>query len=82
VSKNESTDLSLLSVEKSLKNYLGPVDPDEGFIHELRQDLEGSPLWNKQERTALSLLTIAAGLLVGTGIFFIGRYFMREHCET
>ena len=80
--RRKSTDESLLSIEKSLKTHLGPIDPDKGFIDELWQDLERSSLWDKQERTALSLLIIAVGLLVGTLIFLVGRYFLREQSET
>jgi hypothetical protein len=72
VSSNES----LLALENKLKHRLHPVSPDDVFVSDLRQKLEHSSLWERQKRAALSMLTIAFGLLVGLIIFLIGRHFV------
>ena len=72
VSSNES----LLALEKKLRHRLHPVNPDHVFVSDLRQKLEHSSLWERQKRTAFSMLTVAIGLLVGLIIFLIGRHFV------
>lgn len=68
----------LSKIEQSLRTKLAPVAPNEQFIGRLRQRLEGSPIYQKQQRLAVSLLSIAFGLVVGLIIFLVGRGLVNE----
>ena len=76
MTNNKSNNEPLLVLEKTLRQHLNPVSPDDVFISDLRQRLEHSSLWERQKRTAFSMLTVAIGLLVGLIIFLIGRHFI------
>lgn len=75
MTEDKVLDQSLLDLERSLKESLNPVKPDTQFIHELRQQLEGSSLHKKTQRAGISLLLIAGGLTAGLVIFLLGRRF-------
>jgi hypothetical protein len=74
---HESND-RLLALERSLKQELHPVQPDQKFIGSLQQRLEDSPEFQRNRRTAATLLSIAAGLIIGLAIFLIGRGFIEN----
>lgn len=78
VKKTSLDDLSLLELERSLRKRLSPVKPDQQFVGTLRQRLEDSPAYRHQRRLAVSMLSIAAGLVVGLAIFLIGRSFIHS----
>ncbi len=60
-------------LEKSLRAKLAPIEPNEQFIGSLRRRLEDSPAYQKKQRLAVSLLSVALGLTVGLAVFLIGR---------
>lgn len=64
---------TLLKLERSLRDRLNPVRPDHKFIGSLQKKLQESPLLRKKRHLAVTLLTIAGGLVVGTAVFLIGR---------
>jgi hypothetical protein len=66
-------DDQLYRIEQSLRNKLAPIVPNDQFIGSLRQRLEGSTIYEKQHRLAVSMLSVALGLVVGLGIFLVGR---------
>lgn len=68
----------LLALERSLRAELSPVKPDKQFIGKLRQRLEVSPIYQHQRRLAISLLSIAVGLVAGLVIFLIGHGFIKH----
>ena len=79
--KREFSDETLLALEKSLKTKLNPVQPDQSFIHSLKQRLIDTPMENPQHRAAMALLTIAGGLFFGLVIFLLGRGFFQDKYE-
>lgn len=81
MSEKKSSDEALLALEKSLKTKLSQVKPDQNFIGNLHRRLEDSPVYRQQRRKAATLLSIAAGLLVGLAIFLVGRAFIQEANE-
>jgi len=78
---NVSSNEYLLALEKSLKSKLHPIAPDQKFVWSLRERLEDLPTFRKQQTIAVTLLSVAAGLVVGLGIFLIGREFLHEADE-
>jgi len=68
----------LHKIEQSLRTKLAPIVPNDQFIGSLRQRLEGSTIFEKQHRLAVSLLSIALGLVVGLAIFLIGRGLVQD----
>lgn len=68
----------LLNLERSLKTRLYPVKPDQEFVGDLQQRLTQSPVYDRQHRLAATLMTIAAGLMTGLVIFFLGRGFLNQ----
>ncbi len=70
---------TLLALEQSLKAKLNPVNPDQSFIHTLKQRLVNMPINDPHHRTAMTLLTIAGGLFLGLVIYLIGRGFINEN---
>jgi hypothetical protein len=72
----------LLALERSLQTELSPVKPNQQFIGNLRQRLEDSPVYQQQKRLAISLLTIAVGLVTGLAIFLIGHGFVKHSENT
>jgi hypothetical protein len=75
---NEIRNESLLELENSLKRQLQPVQPNRQFVNKLKTRLEESNIFDQQQRTAATLLTIAGGLMIGLAIFLIGRGFLSE----
>lgn len=76
------TNADLLALERSLKSRLNPVQPDQGFVGNLRSRLEDSPIYQQQRETAYLLLSVASGLLVGLVVFLIGRGIMHGLRQT
>jgi hypothetical protein len=72
----------LLDIERSLRAELSPVKPSQKFIGNLRERLEVSPIYQQQRRLAISLLSIAIGLVAGLAIFLIGHGFMKRSENT
>ncbi len=72
----------LLALERSLRAELSPVKPSQHFIGNLGQRLEVSPIYQQQRRLAISLLSIAIGLVAGLVIFLIGHGFIRHSENT
>ncbi|MBG0786445.1 MAG: hypothetical protein H0S79_15215 [Anaerolineaceae bacterium] len=68
----------LNNIEKSLRTKLAPIAPNDQFIGSLRQRLEGSTIYEKQHRLAVSMLSIAFGLVVGLAVFLLGRGLVRD----
>lgn len=66
-------DDNLLELEQSLRTMLSPVRPDRDFVGNLQQRLEQSPIFQKKRHLAVTLLTVAGGLVIGTAVFLIGR---------
>ncbi|HCU57631.1 MAG TPA: hypothetical protein DF984_05310 [Anaerolineaceae bacterium] len=64
---------NLLELEQSLRTRLSPVRPDRDFVGNLQQRLEQSPIFQKKRHLAVTLLTVAGGLVIGTAVFLIGR---------
>ena len=60
-------------IEQSLRAKLAPIVTNDKFIGNLRERLEGSTIFEKQQRLAVSMLSIALGLVVGLVIFLVGR---------
>lgn len=75
------SDETLLQLERSLKAKLNPVQPDHNFISTLRQRLVEKPTYRPRRRTAMTLLTIAGGLLFGLAIYLFGRWVSRDDSE-
>jgi len=73
-----SSNEALLALERSLKKELHPVKPDRKFVGTLRRRLEDSPVYQRKRRMAATMLSIAAGLVVGLAIFLIGRGFIQN----
>lgn len=69
INQNEN----LLELEQSLRNRLSPVRPNRDFVGSLQKRLEESPIYRKKRQLAVTLLTVAGGLVVGTAVFLIGR---------
>jgi hypothetical protein len=69
INENEN----LLELEQSLKDRLSPVRPSRDFVGTLHERLEQSPIYRKKHRLAVTLLTVAGGLVIGTAVFLIGR---------
>lgn len=67
---------NLLKLEQSLRNRLSPVRPDRNFVGNLQQRLEQSPIYQKKRHVAVTLLTVAGGLVIGTAVFLICRELM------
>jgi len=65
-------------IEQSLRTKLAPIVPNDKFIGHLRERLEGSTIYEKQHRLAVSMLSIALGLVVGLVIFLVGRGLVHE----
>ncbi len=78
--KNSSNEY-LLTLEKSLKSKLHPISPDQRFVRSLREQLADKTTSRKQQTLAVTLLSVAAGLVVGLVIFLIGREFLHEADE-
>ncbi len=74
----KTSDEALLALENALKTKLKAVKPDQNFVGNLHIRLESSPVYRQQRRRAATLLSIAAGLLVGLAIFLVGRAFIEE----
>lgn len=70
---NQYTTSDLLALEQSLKSRLNPIKPDQSFVGNLHTRLEESPIYHQQRETAYFLLSVASGLVVGLGIFLIGK---------
>jgi len=68
----------LLELEKSLKSRLHPVAPDQKFVSHLSSRLEDIPIDQKQRTLGVTLLSVAAGLVVGLAIYLISREFNQE----
>lgn len=68
----------LITIEQSLRKKLAPIVPNDQFIGSLRQRLEGSTIYERQHRLAVSMLSIALGLVVGLVIFLVGRGFVHD----
>lgn len=68
----------LLALERSLQSELSPVKPNQQFIGNLKQRLVDSPIFRQQRRLAISLLSIAIGLVAGLAIFLIGHGFVKH----
>lgn len=68
----------LLALEKSLKDQLNPVKPDQSFVGCLSKRLEDSPAYRRKRRMAATMLTVAGGLVFGLAIFLIGRGFIHN----
>lgn len=68
----------LLALEKSLRDELHPVQPDQYFVGNLHKRLEDSPAYRRKRQLAVTLLTVAGGLVLGTAIFLIGRGFIEN----
>ena len=68
----------LLDLERSLRAELNPVKPSQQFVGNLRDRLEISPIYKQQKRLAISLLSIALGLVAGLVIFLIGHGFLKH----
>ncbi len=64
---------NLLELEESLRTRLSPIRPDRDFVGNLQQRLEQSPILEKKRHLAVTLLTVAGGLVIGTAVFLIGR---------
>ena len=64
---------NLLKLEQSLRNRLSPVRPNRDFVGSLHKRLEQSPIYQNKRHLAVTLLTIAGGLVIGTAVFLIGR---------
>jgi len=79
--ERQFSDETLLALERSLKTKLNPVQPDQSFIQTLRQRLIETPKNNPQHRTAMTLLTIAGGLIFGLVIYLLGRGFIQANRE-
>lgn len=79
---SKANDLQLLDLERSLKSGLNPIQPDQQFVGNLRRRLEDMPVYHRKQRLAVSMLSIAAGLVVGLAIFLIGRSFVHSANET
>lgn len=75
------SDQTLLDLEKSLKAKLNPVQPDHRFITTLREKLINEPIQQPQHRTALTMLTIAGGLLFGLAVYLFGRRYFQAPSE-
>lgn len=72
-------DDGLLALEQKLKAELNPVQPDDEFVRGLENRLEASLAEHTRRITAARLLMIAAGVMAGCAVFFIGRGFLREN---
>ena len=68
----------LNKIEQTLRTKLAPIAPNDQFIGTLGQRLEGSTIYEKQHRLAVSMLSIALGLVVGLVIFLVGRGLVRD----
>lgn len=66
----------LLAFEKSLKNRLQPITPDQDFVGGLHLRLEESPIYQQQRETAYFLFSIVSGLVIGLVIFLLGKGIM------
>lgn len=75
---NDSSNDSLIDLERQLRARMNPVQPDRQFVGALLQRLERSPMTPQRQRTAATLLSIAGGLVVGLAIFLIGRRFVEN----
>ena len=64
---------NLLKLEQSLRKRLSPVRPNRDFVGSLHKRLEQSPIYQNKGHLAVTLLTIAGGLVIGTAVFLIGR---------
>ena len=69
---------SLITLERSLKETLNPVKPDKQFVSDLKRQLINQPINREEQRTAISLLLIAAGLFSGLVVFLLGRRFFES----
>ena len=74
----DSTNFTLLELQRSLKDKLNPVQPDKKFIGQLRERLENSFGNNHQRRLALQLMTTAVGLLAGLIVFLVGQHLIKK----
>ena len=74
-----AADDQLRIIEQSLRTKLAPIVPNGQFIGSLRQRLEGSTIYERQHRLAVSMLSIALGLVVGLGIFLVGRNLVHDN---
>lgn len=72
----------LLVLEQALRARLHPITPNQDFVGNLRRQLENSPIYQRQQKTAHVFLTIAGGLLVGLAVFLVGRGIFQELRET
>ncbi|QRN83533.1 hypothetical protein JR338_01910 [Chloroflexota bacterium] len=68
----------LNKIEQTLRTKLAPIAPNDQFIGTLRNRLEGSTIYEKQHRLAVSMLSIAVGLVVGLVVFLVGRGFVND----
>lgn len=73
-----TSNMTLLDLEQTLKRKLFPVQPDKKFIGQLRERLENSPLYYQPRRLAMQLLTTAGGLVAGLVIFLIGKRLLKK----
>jgi hypothetical protein len=78
MTQERSINEKLLALETSLKSKLHPVMPDRQFVGHLRRRLEESTTYRKQRRLVATLLSVAAGLVVGLVIFLIGKGFIND----
>ena len=74
----DTTNVTLLELQRSLKDKLNPVQPDKKFIGLLRERLENSSGNNHQRRLALQLMTAAVGLLAGLVVFLVGQHLIKK----
>lgn len=68
----------LIKIEQSLRTKLIPVIPSDRFIGSLRKRLEGSTIYERQQRLAVSMLSIALGLVVGLVVFLVGSSLVQD----
>ena len=73
---------TLIELERTLKQELHAIEPNQLFISKLRTHLEESAIPDHQRRIAGTLLTIAGGLFAGLVIFLIGKGFLRQSNQT
>ncbi|MFN2303395.1 MAG: hypothetical protein ACK2TV_06650 [Anaerolineales bacterium] len=78
MSEKNVTNQELAILEESLRSSLHPIEPDQIFVKQLRNQLENSPEFGHNLRLAKQILTVAVGLLVGFAIFIIGRDMIEE----
>jgi hypothetical protein len=74
----DSTNITLIELQRSLKDKLNPVQPDMKFIGQLRERLENASGNSHQRRLGMQLLMTAVGLLAGLIIFLVGQHLIKK----